>query len=104
MDLQLRTLRKRSGLTQEQLASRISVSARMVSSWERGEVGLGLDDACLIADFFGVTLDELAGRIPPQSATPEGKLIGLCREMSPEGQEALVASARGLRSAYPAKK
>lgn len=54
-------LRKEKGLTQEQLANSVMVSAQAVSKWENG----GMPDAELlpaIADSLGVTVDELFGR------------------------------------------
>ena len=52
-------LRKEKGLTQKQLAEQFGVSDRSVSKWERGET---MPDVSLlpdIADFFGVSVDDL---------------------------------------------
>lgn len=54
-------LRRQAGLTQEQLGSRVSVSAQAVCKWEKG----GMPDSELlpaIADALGVTIDTLFGR------------------------------------------
>lgn len=54
-------LRKKKGVTQEELAKHVSVSAQAVSKWENG----GVPDVELlpqIADFFEVSVDELFGR------------------------------------------
>ncbi|MDD4125599.1 MAG: helix-turn-helix transcriptional regulator [Eubacteriales bacterium] len=54
-------LRKEKGVTQEELAQYVSVSAQAVSKWENG----GVPDTELlpkIADFFGVSIDTLFGR------------------------------------------
>lgn len=75
MELQLRKLRENRHMTQTELAKETKTTLRKISAWERGETSLPLEDACRIADFFDVTLDELAGRweyvnkIP--SATPD---------------------------------
>lgn len=55
----IRELRKQRGLTQDQLANSIGVSFQAVSKWENG---ISLPDIALvpsIANYFGVTLDEL---------------------------------------------
>ena len=62
MNLQLRNIRKRNKLRQEDLAAAIGTTARVIGAWERQETELSLEDACTIADFFGCSLDELAGR------------------------------------------
>lgn len=54
-------LRKEAGVTQEELATVVGVSAQAVSKWENG----GTPDIELlpkIADYFGVTVDSLFGR------------------------------------------
>ncbi len=54
-------LRKTKGVTQEELAKYVGVSAQAVSKWENG----GVPDTELlpkIADFFEVTVDKLFGR------------------------------------------
>ena len=62
MNLQLRSIRKKKGLRQEDLAAAIGTTARVIGAWERQETALSLDDACTLADYFDCTLDELAGR------------------------------------------
>lgn len=62
MELQLRSFRKAHRLTQEELANKIGQTPRVVSAWERGETSITLSDAAVIADVFGCSLDELAGR------------------------------------------
>ena len=55
----IRELRKKKGLTQEQLASALNISAQAVSKWEMGG---GYPDMALIpvlANFFDVNLDTL---------------------------------------------
>ncbi|MBE6570596.1 MAG: helix-turn-helix transcriptional regulator, partial [Ruminococcaceae bacterium] len=52
--------RRKKGLTQEELAAQLSVSSQAISNWERG----GYPDITLlprIANFFGITVDELIG-------------------------------------------
>ncbi len=51
--------RKKSGLSQEELAEKIGVSRQAVSKWERSEASPDTDNLILLADIYGVTLDEL---------------------------------------------
>ena len=57
----LRSLRTARGITQEQLAAEIGVTAQAVSKWERGAT---MPDISLLPDisvYFGVSIDELFG-------------------------------------------
>lgn len=57
----LKRIRKEKGITQEQLADKVGVSAQAVSKWELSSYP---DPQLLpaIADFLGVSIDELFGR------------------------------------------
>lgn len=54
--------RKRLGLTQEQLAERMGVSAQAVSKWENNLSCPDISVLPELADVFGISLDELMGR------------------------------------------
>ena len=55
----LQELRKRKGLTQEELAEQLYVSRTAVSKWESGRGYPNIESLKAIAKFFSVTLDEL---------------------------------------------
>ncbi len=59
----LKRIRKEKGITQEQLADKVGVSPQAVSKWELSSYP---DPQLLpaIADYLGVTIDELFGRTP----------------------------------------
>lgn len=61
MDLneKLQELRRKKGLTQEELAGKLFVSRTAVSKWESGRGYPSIDSLKAIAKFFGVTVDEL---------------------------------------------
>lgn len=61
MPLNIQTLRKERGMTQEALAAKLGVSAQAVSKWENGSYPDG-DLLPKIADLFGVSIDYLFGR------------------------------------------
>lgn len=53
------TLRKTSGLSQEQLAAQLGVSRQSVSKWETGTAVPELDKLRMLSDFFHVSADYL---------------------------------------------
>ena len=55
----LQELRKRQGLTQEELAQALYVSRTAISKWESGRGYPSIDSLKTIAKFFCVTIDEL---------------------------------------------
>lgn len=55
------TLRKRAGLSQEQLASTLGISRQSVSKYELGTAEPDLARLAELKDFFYVTYDELLG-------------------------------------------
>jgi transcriptional regulator with XRE-family HTH domain len=55
----LRTLRKRRGLTQEQISQMLEVSRPYVAKLERGEKMPNAPMILKVADIFGVTADQL---------------------------------------------
>ena len=66
-------LRKVNGLTQAQLAEKLNVSDKAVSRWERDETAPDISLIPVIADFFGVTCDELlCGERKPQRENAAG--------------------------------
>ncbi len=59
MGEKIRGLRKRLGLSQEELAEKLGVSRQAVSKWETGSDIPAAGKLKEIADFFGVTVDSL---------------------------------------------
>lgn len=54
-------LRKENKLSQEKLAERIGVTRQTISNWELNESSPDLKQANILAEVFGVSLDELVG-------------------------------------------
>ena len=54
-------LRKKNGLTQEELADKMNVSRQAVSKWEGAQTIPDLEKILQLSAFFGVTTDYLMG-------------------------------------------
>ncbi len=55
-------LRKQKQVTQDELAAELGVTAAAVSKWENGYTLPDVLMLCALADYFGVSTDELLGR------------------------------------------
>ncbi|MBO4862108.1 MAG: helix-turn-helix transcriptional regulator, partial [Firmicutes bacterium] len=55
----IRQLRFKAGLTQEQLADKLGIGAQSVSKWENDVAMPDITTLPLIAEIFGVTIDDL---------------------------------------------
>ena len=58
----IKKLRLARGLNQVEFAKILSVTKQCVSNWENDNVVPSIDMLCKIADFFGVSTDDLLGR------------------------------------------
>ena len=56
----LATLRKRTGMSQQEVADAIGVTRQTISNWELGQGSPALDKAAELARLYGVTLNDLA--------------------------------------------
>lgn len=69
----IRDLREDNDLTQEALCKKLYMHKTTYTNYEQGKHTVPLDFAVLIADFYNVSLDYIAGRtnFPHGSANPE---------------------------------
>jgi transcriptional regulator with XRE-family HTH domain len=58
----IRKKRKENNLTQKELASRVNVSAQVISNWERGYTDPDHDDVSRLADALNCSTEYLHGR------------------------------------------
>ena len=72
----LYNLRKKSGLSQEEFAEKLHISRQAVSKWERGEAFPDTENLIEIAEFYGVTIDELVNRTEPFDGVREAADTG----------------------------
>lgn len=69
------TLRRKNGLSQEQLAEKIGVSRQAISKWEGGLSTPELDKLKALSECFQISIDELTGN----------QAIGNCDDTAKEG-------------------
>ncbi len=71
----LSALRKEKKLTQADLAEKLNYSDKSISKWERGDVLPDVSTFTMIAEFFGVTVDELISADKQKEMSEKGKRI-----------------------------
>ena len=74
-------LRKRRGLSQEQLAEQVGVSRQAVSKWETGAASPEFDKLAALSACLGVSVDELVTGVPggaPLERTAKRAGLALC--------------------------
>ena len=98
-------LRKIRQLTQEEVADRIGVTRQSVAKWESGETVPDLEKCRLLAELFGVSLDDLANYEPDENMgmalPPKGKhMFGLVT-VGDKGQIVIPKEARTVFGIRP---
>ena len=58
----LKYQREINGLSQNELAKKTNIAQQNISRWEAGIAMPSLDACIKLAEFYGITLDELVGR------------------------------------------
>ena len=73
----LRELRKKRGLTQQEVASYIGITQNAYSYWENGKVKIDNTSLQRLADYFDVSIDYLLGREEKKSVMqrPTSELV-----------------------------
>lgn len=67
----LREIRKAKGLTVRKCAEAVGVNHQKWTRWESLQTDPDREERDAIADFLGVTLDQLAGRQPFEAEIPQ---------------------------------
>lgn len=93
----IKLLRRRSGLTQEQLAERIGVTRQALSKWETGDAAPDTANVIQLARLFSVTTDSLLlDDLEPASSAPEPAAPPPSRALPIAGWCLCILSALGL--------
>lgn len=91
-------LRKMNKMTQEGIAEKLGLTRQAVAKWEAGETVPDLDKCRLLAELFGVSLDDLANYEPEEnlglSLPPKGKHLFGVVTVGEKGQIVIPAKAR----------
>ena len=99
----LLALRRLSRLTQEQVAERVGVSRQALAKWETGETLPDVERSRLLAELYGVSLDDLVSAPPSMGLPipPRGKhLFGVVR-VGDKGQIVIPQKARRVFGIQP---
>ncbi len=97
----LAALRRAQGLTQQEIADRLSVSNRAVSRWERDEAAPDISLLPAIADLYGITVDELLRgerRRTPDETTPAHPEAAPASDAPPHAPPPDPRALRGMRA------
>ena len=103
----LLALRKIHDMSQEELADAIGVSRQTLSKYETGESLPDIEKCMLIADVFGVTIDDLLNYDPKDedsmglAVPPRGNHIFGLVKMGDKGQIVIPAKARKIFDLNP---
>lgn len=97
--MNIRVLRKRNKLSQEQLAEQVSVSRQTIAKWENGEALPDIYKCKKLAEIFQVTVDQLSRHMDEEEANqlgPKGKQFFGVVKVGERGQIVIPKEAREL--------
>lgn len=100
--------RKKSGLTQKELAGKLGVKNTAVSNWESGNNSIDIDTLFLACEIFGVTLNDMYGKysaIGKEPITENGnglssEVLNRLMSLTPEEVEKVDAFVQGLLASH----
>ncbi len=102
MNLKLKELRKKAGMTQADLSEKAAIKLGTLRTWEQGTASMKLEDAIRICDAIGCTPNDLCGwydehpRDDTRSALPpeEAELMRNYRACTPQWRSNISMTAR----------
>ena len=102
--MNIKGMRVRSGLTQQEVADAMGISRTRFGNWENEYREINFKEACMLADVLECTLDELAGRETQQQdqyelSDDEQDIVAAYRNTNSQGRETIETIARIQRGA-----
>lgn len=98
--------RKKSGLTQKELAEKIGVKNTAVSNWESGNNSIDIETLFSACEIFGVTLNDMYGRYSTSESSGavlsqnEDRLLSAFRSLNQQGQEYIMQTVSMAEQVY----
>lgn len=83
--MRLRELRNKSGLTQNEIATKLGVSGQTILNWENGIYEPKINQLIQLADLFNVTVDYLIER-----KNNEMTVDAICKELEKISKEKII--------------
>jgi len=97
--MNIRVLRKRHKLSQEQLAEKVNVSRQTIAKWENEEALPDIYKCKILGDIFQVTVDQLSCNMNEEEAnqiSPKGKQFFGVVKVGERGQIVIPKQAREM--------
>src|SRR5699024_10426079 len=104
IDMNIRVLRKKNKLSQEQLAEKVNVSRQTVAKWESGEALPDSYKCKTRSEIFQVTLDQMSNNMSEEEANhlaPKGKRLFGVGKVGERGQVVFPKQAGELYDIQP---
>jgi transcriptional regulator with XRE-family HTH domain len=95
LKLRISEMRKKKGLTQDEVAAFLKITNKTYSAYETGRNNINNETLCLLADFFEVSTDYLLGRqdsIPSFLSEDERNIIKQYRALNKRTQDGIKNS------------
>lgn len=67
---------------------------KVIYNWDKYTPSI--DKVAAVADYFGISIDELIGRTPPSVSRSERAVLDLLDQLNSVGQDAALAMLQGL--------
>ena len=92
-------LRKKKGITQEEMAAELGVTAAAVSKWEKGLSVPDADALVRIAELYEVTVGELLGAPPAseEATEPQPDMREVAEQLSRINEQLVIRNRRSSR-------
>lgn len=90
----LRDLCKERGITIAQVERGAGLTLTTIAKWNR--ITPGIDKVASVADYLGISIDELLGRSAPEISVADRQILELFHQLNEDGQGAAVAMLQGL--------